>query len=148
MANIRLVVGTVSGKAQSIADAMAQELSHQHKVVVTAQAALEDITDEKMDTLLIVCSTTGSGDIPANLVGLFYELRERFPLLPNLQYGVVALGDRSFGDTFCGAGKQWDELLTELTAKPLGAMLALDACDSVDPWTRCQEWLKTTSLSS
>ncbi|MFP3449872.1 flavodoxin domain-containing protein, partial [Pseudomonas sp. SIMBA_067] len=70
--------------------------------------------------ILIVTSTTGQGDIPANLAELYNQLNSTFPMLTNKPFGIVAMGDRSYGDTFCAAGRSFDELLRDLQAKPVG----------------------------
>jgi sulfite reductase alpha subunit-like flavoprotein len=52
------------------------------------------------------------------------------------------LGDSSYGESFCGAGKQWQELLTELQGNPVAAMLEVDAMETLEPENDVIEWLK------
>ena len=50
--------------------------------------------------------------------------------------------DRSYGDTFCGAGRSFDELFRDLQAKPIGHRLEIDACEDFEPWPVTEPWLK------
>ncbi|SHI10857.1 flavodoxin [Ferrimonas marina] len=142
MSSIHLLVGTVYGAAEHVADQVAAALKEQgHQVQFIEErtaAAISAIADQ---VLLVITSTTGSGDIPDELAPLFFDLKERFPLLPNLRYGVVALGDSSYGETYCGAGRQFDELLTELTAQRVGERLQIDACETFEPEVEALAWL-------
>ena len=88
-------------------------------------------------------STTGQGDIPANLAELYNQLNSTFPMLTNKPFGIVAMGDRSYGDTFCAAGRSFDELLRDLQAKPVGNRLEIDACEDFEPWPVTEPWLQT-----
>ena len=44
-----------------------------------------------------------------------------------MTYGVIALGDTTYKDTFCHGGIRFDKMLTELGAKRAGEMLMHDA---------------------
>jgi sulfite reductase alpha subunit-like flavoprotein len=62
-------------------------------------------------------------------------------MLTGKQYGIIAMGDRSYGDTFCGAGRSFDELFRDLQAKPVGHRLEIDACEDFEPWPVTEPWL-------
>lgn len=89
---------------------------------------------------MLVSSTTGQGDLPDDILPWFLELKDTAPYLPDLRYGVIALGDSSY-ETFCGAGKQLDELFAELGAKRVGERLEIDACETMEPEVEAQAWL-------
>ena len=80
--------------------------------------------------------------LPDTLVPLFHEMRDRFPLLTGKPFGVIALGDSAYGDTFCLAGEQFRELLLELQASEALPMLRLDASETVTPETDAEPWLQ------
>jgi sulfite reductase (NADPH) flavoprotein alpha-component len=69
-----------------------------------------------MDTLLIVTSTYGEGEMPDNAQMLWEAVSaESMPQLPNMKFSVLALGDTGY-DLFCKAGIDWDNRLAELGA--------------------------------
>ncbi|MFS1705130.1 flavodoxin domain-containing protein [Alteromonas sp. AMM-1] len=141
MATVNIIVGSVYGNAESVAESVQTFLSSEGiNAVVFTDASVTDITDP--DGLLVITSTTGSGDIPPNLEFTFDELRTAFPLLDGKPFAVAALGDSSYGDSFCGAGRQWQELLTELQGKRIADMLEVDAMETLEPETDVIEWLK------
>ncbi len=142
MAQISIFVGTVFGNSESVADAMKEQIiKENHVVEVFTSGTIEDINQS--ENLLICTSTTGSGDIPDELAILFYELKEKFPLMSDKTYAVVGLGDSSYGITFCRAGSQFDDLLEELTAKRVTEMLRIDAMETFEPEKDALNWLQT-----
>ena len=64
------------------------------------------------------------------------------PYLPKLKYSIVGLGDSSY-DTFCGAAKQFDALLSELGAQALTPRLEIDATETMEPELEATKWLTT-----
>ncbi|KLV08496.1 flavodoxin [Photobacterium aquae] len=144
MARIGVFVGSVFGGAEDVADAVTEFLTAQgHEAEMFTVATLDEFLGYRSDRVLVISSTTGQGEIPENLLPLFQMLRDHFPLLPDLGYGVVAMGDSSYGeDRYCGAGRQFDTLLTELQAKPLAPRLDVDACIHFDPLEVVMPWLQ------
>ena len=143
MAQVAIFVGTVYGAAQFVAEEIAEQLNQAgHQARLYMEASLDDFTDPTHDAYLIVTSTTGQGDIPDNLLPLYAALQERFPLLEGKPYGVIALGDSSYGDTFCGAGRQWQALMEELQGRQLEEMLTIDATETMEPEAEARPWLE------
>ena len=142
MANVMLLVGSVYGNSSSVAEECAELLrSAGHEADVFSTASLNDLLVRPESVLLFCTSTTGQGEMPDNLYPLISELRERFPLMPERRYGVIALGDSSY-ETFADAGRQCDELLQELQAQRIGDVLYFDACETADPEGVAIEWLR------
>ena len=142
MAHISIFVGSVNGGAERLSDEVATTIEQAgHTATVITEASLDDI--KNASHILIVTSTTGQGDIPANLAELYNQLNSTFPMLTNKPFGIVAMGDRSYGDTFCAAGRSFDELLRDLQAKPVGNRLEIDACEDFEPWPVTEPWLQT-----
>jgi len=104
--------------------------------------ALADIQAFAPDALLAVTSTTGMGELPDDLMPLYDSLRDTLPSQwRGLPGGVIALGDSSYGDTYCGGGEQLRELYAELGVQEVVPMLRLDASETVDQETDAEPWL-------
>lgn len=141
MSSLDIFVGSVYGNAEDLARQVAQQLSAANVTVRThTQATLSDFVEAK--AVLVITSTTGQGDIPDNLLPLFVALGEHFPLMQQTPFAVVGLGDSSYGDTYCGAGEQWFERLTELQGKAIAPLFRVDACETLQPAEEVLPWLK------
>ncbi|MCU5774678.1 flavodoxin [Erwiniaceae bacterium BAC15a-03b] len=142
MAQVGIFVGTVYGNALLVAeeaDAILQEAGHQ--VQIFDEASLSDWQQYSDKVALIVTSTTGQGDFPDSIATLFHAIKDQLGHQPQLQYGVIALGDSSY-DHFCGAGKQFDELLQEQGAKRIGELLTVDATEDPEPEIVTSPWVE------
>lgn len=146
MTAIRILVGSVYGGALLTARAIKKDLeTGGHQVTVLENPALEDITSN-LDPLLVCTSTTGQGELPPNLLPFYLDLRDQLPQQPGRPFGVIVLGDSSYGDTFCGAGELMEEALYETSARKIGDTLRIDALETMEPeadalpWAR--EWLR------
>jgi sulfite reductase (NADPH) flavoprotein alpha-component len=88
-------------------------------------------------TLLLVASTYGDGEPPDNGAGFWRGLNQPdAPDLSHLRYGVLALGDSSYG-RFCGYGRMLDARLAALGAT---ALVRRGECDG-DGREAAQAWL-------
>lgn len=142
MAQIRILVGSVYGGALLTARAIKKSLEPEgHQVTVLENPELEDITGNG-DALLVCTSTTGQGEIPANLLPFYLALREQLPQQPGRPFGVIVLGDSSYGDTFCGAGDLMEEALYETAARKVGETLRIDALETLEPETEALPWVR------
>ncbi|MBM7455830.1 flavodoxin [Oceanisphaera litoralis] len=140
MAAVDIIIGSVYGSAVLVAETLEQALIDAgHQVQLHEDAVLADLDSGHF--WLFVTSTTGQGDLPPNLVPLFQEMRESCPPMPQLRYALVALGDSSY-DNFCGAGRQFDELLQELQAQAVVKRLQVDATETLEPEEPALVWLK------
>jgi MioC protein len=90
---------------------------------------------------LICTSTYGAGDVPDNAQALFNSLETERPKLDNVTYGVIALGDTTYKDTFCQGGKRFDKMLAELGARRAGEMLMHDASSGTLPEELAAQWV-------
>ena len=142
MATILILVGTESGNAQMVADALKPVLEGAgHKVDITETAATKaDL--ESHEVLLAICATHGSGDIPTNILPLAETLERERPDLSGHRYGVIALGDMTYQDTFCGGGKKVDKVLELCGAKKLGTRLEVDASTQPLPDEEALTWVE------
>lgn len=148
---LKILVGTMYGGALDVAEQIKPLFeSAGYEVDILEQPTVSDLTDSPTDLALFCVSTTGSGDFPGNFVPFARGLDEQCPALVGLRYGVIALGDSSYGETFCGAGRQLDEMLQGLGATRLGDRLEVDAMetfmadDAAIPWV--EEWIDAQQL--
>jgi MioC protein len=141
---VALFSGSVYGVAEDVAR-RAQSLlqSAGLETCYSPRATLADLLDFAPDALLAVTSTTGLGELPDSLYALYAQMREQLPAAwRGLPGAVIALGDASYVDTFCGAGEIIRELFAELGIREVQPMLRLDASETVDQEEDAEPWLK------
>jgi MioC protein len=142
MSTILILVGTESGNAQMVADALKPVLETAGHAVDVSDKAATPADLEAHDVLLVVCATHGSGDIPTNILPLAETLERERPNLSGHRYGVIALGDMTYQDTFCGGGKKVDQVLELCGAKKVGGRLELDASSQPLPDEEALTWVE------
>ncbi|MBM3597321.1 MAG: flavodoxin/nitric oxide synthase [Alphaproteobacteria bacterium] len=143
MADILIVVGTESGNSQMVADLLRAELGRLGHAVDLANAGEHGAARlAERDIVLICTATHGDGELPDNIIPFADSLRRDRPDLSRLRYGVIALGDQTYKDTFCNGGKTMDALFAELGARKVGERLEIDACTQPLPDEEALEWAK------
>ena len=136
---LHILYASEGGHAWDVADYVA-DLAEK-KQIRFEQNELNEISVSDLKSLskvMIICSTTGDGDVPMTGEDFWDELEEALIDLSDVEYSVCALGDSSFPH-FCGAGKKIDERLHELGAVRVSERKELDRL--TDGW---ENWaLKT-----
>ncbi len=141
MSQIQILVGSVTGNAERIAELASEVLEREgHQVSINDYAQVEDLVRSPEEVLLICTSNTGAGDLPDNLQPLYVQMTREFPAIAGRRYGVINLGDSSY-TTFGEAGRAIDEAFADLGAQRIGEPLVLDACSGDDPEEAAQQWL-------
>jgi len=139
---IKILVGTMTGTAEMVAQEVQQALeSAGHRGSIEIMDNLDASVFQGGGVFLICTSTYGNGDVPDNAQRLFNSLETDKPNLTGVTYGVIALGDITYKDTFCQGGKRFDKLLTELGAKRAGEMLMHDASSGTLPEELAAQWV-------
>lgn len=140
MSDLSIFVGSVYGNAEQTAEEVKQALDSKG---INSRLYLEPNIEDfiKAKRVLVISSTTGQGDVPDNLDPLIVELRERGALMQSKPFAVVGLGDSSYGDTYCGAGRQIFDLLEALQGNPVAELLEVDACETLEPETVVVPWV-------
>jgi MioC protein len=139
---ITILVGTMTGTSETVAQEVQQALETAgHQATIKVMDGLEAGVFQGGGTFLICTSTYGAGDVPDNAQALFNSLETEKPNLSNVTYGVIALGDRTYKDTYCQGGIRFDKILAELGAKRAGEMLMHDASSGTLPEELAAQWV-------
>ena len=79
MSVVYLAVGSVSGTAMAVAQTVKDQLqSLGHTVIQEENASVEGLNSSGCDAVLIITSTTGQGDLPANIIPFYYLIANKF----------------------------------------------------------------------
>ncbi len=118
-----------TGFAEQLASQTARSLAGTLPSVQLASLADLDADDlPHLRQALFVVSTTGEGDAPDSAARFIHRTLNRSVALPNLRYGVLALGDREY-DNFCAFGHRLDAWLRHQGAVPLFDLVEVDNGD-------------------
>ncbi|NXO02330.1 MTRR reductase, partial [Rhinopomastus cyanomelas] len=137
-----LLYATQKGQAKAIAEEIWQQAgAHGFDADMHCMSEVDKYNLEtEKDPVVIVISTTGTGDPPDTARKFVKKIQDR--TLPpdhftHLQYGLLGLGDSEY-TFFCNGGKTVDRRLQELGAKHFYDTGLADDCVGlelvVDPW--------------
>jgi len=124
-----VVWASQTGFARQLAERSAQSLREGGCKV--RLRALDEVDAALLATTrkaLFVASTTGEGDPPDHALAFLSRVMKQPAALPQLQYAVLALGDRSY-DHYCAFGHQLDDWLRRHGAQPLFDTVDVDNAD-------------------
>ena len=140
MTDLVILVGSVYGGSVEVAECIAEAVE---KVGLSVEVTETPSSDHLKgnSVLLLVTSTTGSGELPDNIQPLYEELQQQPVALSGRDYAVVALGDSSYGESYCAAGLLLDEQFADLGAKALVPLLKIDALEFFQPAEGVSDWL-------
>src|SRR5689334_1487057 len=125
---LTILVGTMTGTAQLVAQEVELTLDDGDTRVQTRPMDGLGASALSGEGLFLICSSTyGQGDVPDNAKHLYASLQNERPDLSGVRYGVIALGDRTYAETFCNGGRRFDAILTELGARRIGDIMLHDA---------------------
>ena len=153
---LRILVGTMTSTADYVAQAIQMDCADLVSDIEIELMDNLDISvfnaDQAKDAIYLICTSTyGQGDVPDNARALYESLSTQPQFLGHVKYGVIALGDRTYLQTFCFGGKKFDERLIDLGAQRMGEVWCHDASTGTMPeeegtaW--CRQWL-TEALQS
>jgi MioC protein len=141
--NLTILVGTMTGTAELVAEEVRDVLREAGaEIEILPMDALNASVFERGGVFLVCTSTYGQGDIPDNGQALFGDLEAGRPDLSRVEYGVIALGDRTYAATFCFGGKRFDALLASLGARRVGDIMLHDASAGTMPEEVAVDWAR------
>lgn len=140
---LTILVGTMTGTAQLVAQEIQLTLEDPDIEVRTLPMDGLDAAVFAAGGLFLICSSTyGQGDVPDNAKRLYESLNAARPDLSRVRYGVIALGDRTYAETFCNGGRRFDRILSELGAKRIGELMLHDASAGTMPEELAVQWAR------
>ncbi|RUO59026.1 flavodoxin domain-containing protein [Pseudidiomarina insulisalsae] len=146
MANqtIDILVATTSGNTEYLADQVSEQLQNEGFITrVHYEPDYSDLVEAiDQDSIWLGCiASHGAGDYADSMLAFADDLHARKPRLEPLSYAVIAVGDSCY-DTFCLAGRDFDENLAHAGAKRLMDRLEIDMSRD-DPEKKASTWLTT-----
>lgn len=144
MADIVILVGTMTGTAEMVAEDMQAEIEAKsdHSVELQLMDDLDESAfDDRENIYLIVTSTYGQGEVPDNALDFYESLTDEKPDLTGVRFGLFGLGDQTYSDTYNHGGERFDKILTELGAARIGERFAHDASGADMPEDKGVEWV-------
>ncbi len=140
MASIQIIVGSMLGGTEYVAEACEQTLNDLgHQTTLHFQPQLAQIPTEKQ-IWLICTSTHGAGDYPDNIKHFVDDLTHSDQDLSTSKFLVIGVGDSSY-DTFCLAAKNIEKLIETKSCKKIISLLTLDMQQDIDPEDLAQQWI-------
>ncbi|NIO41818.1 MAG: nitric oxide synthase [Burkholderiales bacterium] len=140
---LNILIGTMTGIAQLVAQEIELRLDGEGIAVDTMEMdELAPAVFDRDGIFLICTSTYGQGDVPDNAKDLYEALCTQRPDLSHVRYGVIALGDRTYAETFCFGGKRFDKILGDLGARRIGELMLHDASAGTLPEDEAAEWIE------
>ena len=138
---ITILVGTMTNTAQLVAQEIELSMGDDDTLISVQVMDGLDASAIKPGPLYLVCTSTyGQGDVPDNARDFYESLGTVRPDMGRVRYGVIALGDRTYLQTFCYGGKKFDALFAELGAQRIGDICLHDASVGTLPEEVCVEW--------
>jgi MioC protein len=132
----------MTGTAEMVAQEVESVLeSSGHSVSIRMMDDLDATVFAAGGRFLVCTSTYGQGDVPDNAQEFFASLERERPDLSAVDYGLIALGDLTYRDTFCEGGLRFDNLLAELGAHRIGEILKHDASSGTLPEEVAAQWI-------
>lgn len=137
MANFEIIVGSVLGATEYVADALQETLlTHAHSADIHLTPKLTDLNKEAI--WLICTSTHGAGDLPDNIQPFAEQLKTQ--KFDQQLFLLIGLGDSSY-DTYCHGAMQIEKLMADSGAKQLAPALHIDVLNHPIPEELAVEWL-------
>tara|TARA_B100001121_G_scaffold26741_1_gene21003 strand:+ start:210 stop:650 length:441 start_codon:yes stop_codon:yes gene_type:complete len=121
-----ILYATQTGNAEEVAQNLSKMATSQGFLVNLNEMNYHNLdTFRQLRNVAIVTSTYGEGEVPEMGIDFWNELKSSKVTMPNLKYGLIALGDSSH-EIFCGAGRAISKKLEELNCQKMIENLECD----------------------
>jgi MioC protein len=142
MPTIDILVATTSGNTEYLADQLSEQL--QNAGFQTRMHYEPDYSELigalDAESIWLGCvASHGAGEYADSMLDFAADLHRKLPSLVDLRYAVIAVGDSCY-DTYCAAGRDFDQLLEKCGAKRLIPTLEIDMSQD-DPEKKASTWL-------
>lgn len=128
--NVVVAFASQTGFAEQLALQTAQSLQAAGMAVRLCELGRLDLAQlQSAQRILFIVSTTGEGDAPDSAAGFARKVMGQPARFDGLRYGVLALGDRSYGH-YCAFGHALDVWLHGHGAQSLFDTIEVDAGDN------------------
>jgi MioC protein len=149
VAKIQIIVGSVMGTAERVANYLCEQYSAHHSLNVNMHANAADLLRDESEFLLFCTSNTGHGDLPDNILPLFQQLTDNSPDIAGRHYALINIGDSSY-PAFGEAGLLLKKALDDADALELVPSLLIDTSIERYPQKTARDWFQNqlnTALS-
>ncbi|TKB02573.1 FMN-binding protein MioC [Alteromonas portus] len=134
--HFEIIVGTMLGAAEYVADAIAEKLDASgHTHTIHAEPNLDEIKTES--TWVVCTSTHGAGELPDNIQPFAKQLEGAD--LSAVNAYVIGLGDTSY-DTFCFGAKEMEKRIKNAGGTLITDALYIDVLEHPIPEDAAVEW--------
>ena len=121
-----ILYATQTGNAEMVAKKLQTMAKEKGFLVNLNEMNFHNIDTFKMlKNVAIITSTYGNGEVPEMGIDFWNDLKDYKYKMPTLNYGLIALGDRSH-ESFCGAGRAISKKLEQMECKKLIKNLECD----------------------
>jgi len=139
-----ILYGSQTGNAESISKILYEEIINKTSLSCTYNTLNNaiDISFENVKYLIVICSTTGNGDMPENSINWWRQFKQRTTdkhTFKGINFMVLALGNSNYSK-FCYCGKTIDKRLAELSGKRIMELTCVD--DAFDMEESVEFWIK------
>lgn len=134
--HFEIIVGTMLGAAEYVADAIAERLDASgYTHTIHAEPNLDEIKTES--TWIVCTSTHGAGELPDNIQPFAKQLEGAD--LSAVNAYVIGLGDTSY-DTFCFGAKEMEKHIKNAGGTLITDALYIDVLEHPIPEDAAVEW--------
>jgi sulfite reductase alpha subunit-like flavoprotein len=131
-----ILYGSQTGNAESITKILHEEIINKTKISSTYDTLNNacNICFNNVKYLIVICSTTGNGDMPDNSVNWWRQFKQRTThkeTFEGINFIVLALGNSNYSK-FCYCGNTIDKRLAELSGKRIMELTCVDDATDMD----------------